>query len=404
MPTIAVDIRSIHDTGVARYGRSLLAAAAPMAQQAGLDLLAIVRPGQEQAAESIRVHGHKVQVVEGDTGFIRDNPRLRDLLEQAGVDLYWTSHYTVDRHLRVPFSFTIHDLTRWQMPHLSYTDATFRSRFGSNEADRLRAELAELAEFDPAEPGQSLFTRYFIALNRCLAARAQRVTTVSAATAEDIRALLGQGRLDLVPCAVDTTVFQPRSNEEVDGIRRRLGLTGPYLVFVGLTHPNKRFDWLTAQLVSARHLLPAGTRLVAVGGYADQVTAVASLLRDMHAGDFVSFTGRLPDDELAALYTGASAWVTASVAEGSSLPALEALSCGSEVIATRIAALREAVGRHAHYYAPDEPDALVKATVDVLAEAVPGRGGGFRAPSWDDSARKLIRSWQLSLARLPTRV
>jgi len=404
MPTIAVDIRSIHDTGVARYGRSLLAAVAPRAQRAGLDLLAIVRPGQEQDAAPIRDHGHTVLAVEGDTGFIRDNPQLRDLLERAGVDLYWTSHYTVDRHLRVPYSFTIHDLTRWQMPNLSYTDATFRDRFGSEEAARLRVELGQLTEFDPAMPGQSLFTRYFIALNRYLAAQAERVTTVSAATAGDIRALLGQGRVDLVPCAVDTTVFRPRPDEEVDGMRRRLGLTGPYLVFVGLTHPNKRFDWLTAQLVSARHLLPAGTRLVAVGGYADQVTAVASLLRDMHAGDFVSFPGRLPDDELAALYTGASAWVTASVAEGSSLPALEALACGSEVIATRIPALRETVGRHAHYYDPDDRDALVKSAVDVLTEAVPRRGVGFRAPSWDDSARKLVKSWQLSLARRPTRV
>ncbi|MBV9025525.1 MAG: hypothetical protein JO362_17435, partial [Streptomycetaceae bacterium] len=130
MATVAVDIRANHDTGVARYGRSVLAAAAPLATEAGIDLIAVVRPGHEETAAPAQRHGHQVVAVGGDEGFVRDNPRLCELLTEHGVDLYWTSHYTVNRRCPVPFAFTIHDLTRWRMPQLSYTDASFTQRFG----------------------------------------------------------------------------------------------------------------------------------------------------------------------------------------------------------------------------------------------------------------------------------
>ncbi|MGK4581732.1 glycosyltransferase family 4 protein [Kitasatospora sp. HPMI-4] len=400
MPLVAVDIRANHDTGVARYGRSVLAAVAPLAREDGIKILTVVRPGHGHTAAAALDHGHEVIEIGSDTGFVRDNPELRDLLTARGVDLYYTSHYTVDRQCPVPFTFTIHDLTRMRMPHLSYTDRTFAERFGTEEADRVRAELSDLADLDTISDSEETFTRYFTALNRDLAARAHRITTVSRSTAADITSLLHyrDDRLDLVPCGVDVESFRPRPRTEVTSVRAKFGLTyGPYLAFVGLTHPNKRFDWLADQLTAARQQLPAGARLAAIGGHADQVPAVRDMLRDRGAEDFVVFTGRVSDDELAALYSGAAAWVTASLNEGNNLPPLEALACGSEVIATDIPPLRESLGEHAHFYSPTDPAALVDRAAAVLAGTADRRQPGFRVPSWHDAGQALLASWRAAL-------
>ncbi len=401
MTTVAVDIRANHDTGVARYGRSVLAAAAPVAAEQGIRLLAVVRPGQEGGAETVAATGHEVIAVPGDGGFVRDNRQLRELLTARRIDLYYTSHYTVDRQCPVPFTFTIHDLTRWRFPELSYTDVSFADRFGAAELERMKVALAELADFDTGDIEASMFTRYFTALNRDLAARARRIVTVSDATAGDIIALLGipESGIDLIPCAVDTRLFRPRSAIEVQAVCEKYRLIGgPYLIFVGLAHPSKRFEWLVAQLAQARATFPAGARLAAVGDHADQIPRVRELLHELAATDFVTFTGRVSDDELAALYTGASAWVTASVNEGNNLPPLEALSCGSEVIATDIPPLRETLDNAAHFYPPTDGPAFVQVANCALSGTLPHRADDFTPPDWQSSGRLLVASWQRTLS------
>ncbi len=126
--------------------------------------------------------------------------------------------------------------------------------------------------------------------------------------------------------------------------RSRHGLVGPYVLYAGLAHPNKRLDLLIGALAAARATLPAGSRLVLAGGHAEQSEAVRDAIVRERAGDLVVFAGRVSDDELAALYTGASAYVTATVSEGFGLPMLEACACGTQVIATDLHPGRQSRG------------------------------------------------------------
>lgn len=404
MPTVVFDIRANHDTGVSRYGLSLLAEAGPLAADAGWRLLVVVRPIQEARALAT-VAGHDIQVLvcPDDEGFVRRTPWLRDLLRDEKADLYYTSHYTVDRECPVPFVFTIHDLNRLRFPDLSYTDSTFTERFGIEEFALLQTELSELGPQDRSAPGDEAFTRYFRALNHELVARATRVVTVSNSTAGDIRSLLGveDSRLDLVPCAVDTTVFHRRTMAETEAVAARHGLAGPYLVFVGLTHPNKRFPWLVEQLVMNRHLFPEDSRLVAVGGHAEQVPDVAELLRRRRAEDFVVFTGRVTDDELAALYGGSAALVTASINEGNNLPPLEAMACGGQVIATDIPPLRETLGPAATFYDLTDGDQLAKLATAALTGRLDDRARLHEPQTWADSGRRIINVLERAMAASP---
>lgn len=392
-PTVVFDVRANHDTGVSRYGLSLLAAAAPLAVQAGWRIIVVARPFQERRARAaVASLGVEVVACSEEEGFVRRSPWLRGFLVEQVADLYFTSHYTVDRQCPVPFVFTIHDLTRMRFPELSYSDDSFAWRFGAAELDLVCDELARLAVWDQPRADEPLFTRYFRALNRYLVQRAERVVTVSRSTARDIRTVLDvdPGRLELVPCAVDTAVFHRQHEAAVRAARHRFGLGGPYLMFVGLTHPNKRFPWLVEQLIHARHRFPVNTRLVAVGHHASNVPEVAHLLARERSGDFVIFTGRVEDTDLACLYSGAAAFVTASVNEGNNLPPLEALACGSHVIVTDIPPLRETLGEAADFYNPTAGDELAALAEAALTGRLPDRTRPFQPPAWADSGRKLI--------------
>lgn len=393
--SLVFDVRANHDAGVSRYGLSILGAAARRLTAAGWRVSVVARPWQVERAEAaVGGLGIGVMPAPAEDGFVRRSAWLRDVLVSEGADLYFTSHYTVDRDCPVPFAFTIYDLTRLRLPELSYTDAAFAGRFGAAELRLIRDELTALAAWDDPGENEETFIRYFRALNRCLAQRAARIVTVSRSSARDIHTLLGvdPGRLAVVPCGVDRGVFHPRDRNSVRLVRDQYGLRGPYLMFVGLAHPHKRFPWLVEELMSRRSRFPAQARLVAVGGHAEAASGVAELLARYQAADFLVFTGRVSDADLAALYSAASALVIASLSEGSNLPALEAMACGCPVIATDIPPLREILGNAASYYHQAAGGELARLAGQALAGGIRDRAGMFQPPSWHSAGRRLARA------------
>lgn len=398
---IAIDVRSNHNTGVARYGASVLPHLSESARSAGDELLVIVRAGQEKAFGECVGPGHAVVGVAGDDGFVRDSETVRRLLVDERVDVYYTSHYTVDRGCPVPFVFTVHDLTRWRFPDLSYSDASFAEAFGDAELDLVCRELHDLAAFDPgpgAHPVEAdTCYRYFVALNRDLASRASRIVTVSESTRADIVALLGlpDSAIVTAPCGVDRAVFRPRPPDATALVR--LGVAqGPFVLVVGLAHPNKRIPWLIEQLLSFEGTFPEGSQLVVVGGHADGRDDVARLLTRRREDLRVVFTGRVADDDLGFLYSAACAWATASVNEGNNLPPLEALCCGTEVIVTDIAPLRETLGEAAHRYALDDGAGLSALCWQALSGRLERRAHRAAPPDWDVAAQAIQQALHAS--------
>ncbi|AVT29290.1 hypothetical protein C6361_07060 [Plantactinospora sp. BC1] len=400
MTRILVDVRANQQTGIARYGTNLLRELAVSAGAGDTPrLTAFVDPVQVTSArEAVGTAPVRLLVATEPDGFVRRSAELRGLLETGGFDLYHTTHYTVDRHCPVPYSFTVHDLTRLRFPEHDYGREQFVRHFGAAQWTAVRAELAALADWDDGRGGP--FQRYFRALNRVLAADATRIVAVSRATGHDLVELLGvpADRIDLVPCAVRTETFHRRPAAEVAAVRAEYALSGPYCLYVGLAGPIKRFDWLLARWLDAAPRFPAGARLVVVGGYAEARAEVVALLRDAPAAGSVVFTGRIDDDTLAALYSGAAALLVASRNEGNHLGPLEALACGCEVICTDIAPLRETVDGHAHFYPLADAGRLTELVGSALGGTLPPAAAGFPVPGWSDSARALVDSMRRSLA------
>jgi glycosyltransferase involved in cell wall biosynthesis len=188
--------------------------------------------------------------------------------------------------------------------------------------------------------------------------RAAALVAVSRWTADEAinRLELDPARVHVVPHGVSAR-FRPGPGP--DG--------PPYLLFVGEYDPRKRHA-LAYAAVGALADKGFPHELVVTGRlapwYADEMAA-------LHAGaprpDRVVVRGHVSADELLALYQGASALVVTSSAEGFGFPALEAMACGTPVVAFANSAITEVVGDAGVLVEDGDVGALVDALVSVLS-------------------------------------
>ena len=176
-------------------------------------------------------------------------------------------------------------------------------------------------------PGDYLRTGLRFKLRYLAVQRATMVIVPTRTVADDAMAVLEipADRIEVIPEAA-APAFWRRSAEEVAAVRERYGLPDQYLLWVGTMRrpdPRKR----VAALARAERTMP----LVLVG-------PVSRWARELPG---VQVTGAVPDDELAAIYSGAHALVFPSDEEGFGLPPVEALACGTPVAACDVPALRE---------------------------------------------------------------
>jgi glycosyltransferase involved in cell wall biosynthesis len=218
-------------------------------------------------------------------------------------------------------------------------------------------------------PGEYLRSGLRFKLRYLAVERASRLIVPTAAVAQDAVALLDvePGHVHVVAEAPDPA-FTPRSAQEVERVRRRHRLPEDYLVWVGgLRHPDPRKR--VAALADAPRELP----LVLVGDPGQWARELPDVI----------LTGAVSDDELAAIYTGAHALVFPSDDEGFGLPTVEALACGTPVVATDVPALREVLGGRATFVDAGDLAGL------LAAGAAAERPAPAPPPwTWADAARE----------------
>lgn len=188
-----------------------------------------------------------------------------------------------------------------------------------------------------------------IALDRTLiphvARRASAIITVSNSARNDIVRLL-QVPADKV-CVITGAVssdFRPVSDpERIDAVRKRYGLHGPYILYVGTIEPRKNI----ARLVQAfARLKTAGLphKLVIVGQAGWHCAPIFAEVERLNLTNDVLFTGYVPFEDLPGLYTAAESMAFPSLYEGFGLPVIEAMACGAPVVTSRSSSLMEVAG------------------------------------------------------------
>jgi glycosyltransferase involved in cell wall biosynthesis len=217
-------------------------------------------------------------------------------------------------------------------------------------------------------PGEYLRSGMRFRLRYLAVQRAQHVIVPTHVVAGDVQERLDidAERISVIPEAA-VAAMHPRGADEIAAVRTRYKLPSEYLLWVGgMLHPEPRKR--VAALAAAPRTMP----LVLAGPAREWVYELPD----------VTITGRVSDDELAAIYSGAHALVFPSDDEGFGLPAVEALACGTPVVACEAPALLEVLGDRATFVELGDMEGLLAAGARAVrpAPAPP-------AWSWEDAAR-----------------
>ena len=150
------------------------------------------------------------------------------------------------------------------------------------------------------------------------------------------------GRIHLIPCGVDLRTFRPLDREES---RQRLGLNGDkVLLYVGRIESLKGVELLVHTVAQLDTCEPV--RALVVGddnGQDNELARIRRLAETLQVEDAFDFVGRVPQEELPVYYSAADVCVVPSFYESFGLAALEAMACGTPVVASRVGGISTVV-------------------------------------------------------------
>ena len=368
-PTIAIDARKLADFGIGTYLRGLLGGLGQLDTESRYLLLA------PAAARELLpgLPANFTWIEENAAGYsLREQWSIGRHLARHRPDLFHSPHYVLPMRTPARVVVTIHDLIHLLFP-----------------------------EFLP-NPLALAYARY---LMRRAARRADRILTVSAATAADLVQHLGveRQRIDVTWNGVDDAFRRRLATAELDRELATLGLSAGYFIFLGNPKPHKNLE----RVVRAFARLPRDARRLVCAGVPLAGEAAASLrrwARELALGDRLVVLGRLAPERLPALVQGAVALVFPSLYEGFGLPLAEAMAAGTPVIASTTPALVEIAGGAAELVDPRDVLAIAAAMARLaddperrreLTEAGLARSDAFR---WEATAAQTLAVYLRVLA------
>jgi glycosyltransferase involved in cell wall biosynthesis len=138
----------------------------------------------------------------------------------------------------------------------------------------------------------------------------------------------------------------------------------PYILCVGALRPRKNLARLILAFRQLRERYP--DLELRIAGRAEPGFSEMPGLLDLLATPNLQFLGYLSDDDLRAAYANAQVFCYPSLDEGFGLPMLEAMACGTLVVASNTSCLPEIAGGHAELIDPLSPDSIAAGIQSIL--------------------------------------
>lgn len=244
------------------------------------------------------------------------------------------------------------------------------------------------------------FSRLYLHLSTLFSSRsARRVIAISEATKRDLV------RHYRVPPRKISVIYHGRDPifTPVDDAARKAEVTAKYgvresyCIHVGTLQPRKNLGLLVEAWDILRGSMEQPPQLLLAGKRGWLYDSLFETVQARGLGDLVRFADYVERDDLPALYSGALALTFPSLYEGFGLPPLEAMSCGTPVIASTASSLPEVVGDGGILLDPHDPhpwaEAVQRLIGDPNLQAELGRKGLERASqfTWERSARETLR-------------
>lgn len=318
-----------HAGGNETYTRNLVAGLRAIRPPHTITLL--MQRGHEHDAS---VRGFATRALRVHSAYLRVPFAIPLAVARTKADLLHIQ-YTAPPWCPCPYVVTMHDLVAFKLPETM----PFR--------DRHRLRLLS---------GRTL-------------RRAARVFTVTHAMKRSIADHFGldPARIDVTPNALDA-IYRPVTDEAVRAAARaKYALPEHYVLFVGLLQPRKNLSRLAqafAQLVKEGF----SHTLVITGKRAWLYDGMLAEMESLGIASRLHFTSYVDRDDLPALYAMADCFAFPSLYEGFGIPVIEALACGTPVVASSDPALTEVSGGAALCPDPRDVDAIAAALRRALTD------------------------------------
>lgn len=177
-----------------------------------------------------------------------------------------------------------------------------------------------------------------------------------------------ENRISVIYHAVDHDLYKVYDKNMLQATKEKFKLNDHFLLFVGSIEPRKNLH----NLLKAYHLLSDDIKksypLVLVGfkGWENR-----EIMQEIEKEkEHIHYLGYLSDEELAHVYSLATLFLYVSLYEGFGIPPLEAMACGTAVIASNVASLPEVCGDAVKYIDPTDSCDIAEKIREMLAEPV----------------------------------
>ncbi len=335
MKRVTIDLSAVpaNLTGVGRYATEMLVAMAPMASEAGIDIVAITRKGDgarfQRRIPDLRVAQSVPRSRPARLAF--EQVGMRGVLNEVSSDLHHGIHYTLPSRISQKSVVTIHDATLLEHPEWHERSKVFFFR----QMIKRAAKVADGLIF-PSLAALEGFRRHFDT-----AAKTQ-----------------------VIPHGVSAERFGAPDGVADSELLERIGVSGRYFIFCGTLEPRKNL----ARLLNAFETLGDGeVQLILAGMTGWGNGPIAAQLGKMTADKRAKVLGYVSDAELGALYRNACAALYPSLEEGFGLPGLEAMSQRCLLITSRHSAMAEYAAKSALLVDPLEENSIASAMRKALS-------------------------------------
>ena len=366
---IVIDARRSQDFGIGTYIRSLIQALATIDPHNRYTL--IVGPGEGPSPQDLPANFKTAIYSRTDLDQF-DNIAFPVFLRSLRPDLVHIPLNRVPIAMVRPYVVTVHDMS---------------SLLFEDEGSDLRMR----------------FHRY--RYRRGLM-RANAVIAVSETTKRDIENLIGipPAQIHRVYNGLDPGFFASENGidaQEKQRILERYQIQYPFLLYAGNIRPHKNVPRLVEAFAVVRDQLSAhpiykDLRLIIIGDTISQYPSVRQAVIKSRVESVVRFLGFVPFETLRYFYEAATAFVFVSRYEGFGLPPLEAMACGTPVVASNVSSLPEVLGDAAVQVNPANVFEIARGITEVLLDeslrSALVRCGHERASrfSWERSAREVL--------------
>lgn len=205
-------------------------------------------------------------------------------------------------------------------------------------------------------------------------------------------------KITVIYHGVDHNLYKKYNENIIQETKNKFNLNNDFLLFVGSIEPRKNL--LT--LLKAYHILSNDIKknypLVLIGfkGWENK-----EIMQEIEAEkEHIKYLGYLSNKELAHVYNLATLFIYPSLYEGFGIPPLEAMACGTAVIASNVASLPEACGDAAEYINPNDSNDIAEKIVDLLTNNTKRKAlvkKGFEHAkdfSWDKASKAHMKVFQ----------